>query len=166
MFSTVALKINGSSVGYAARVVWDISILVSIVLFCFLPPSCSELRQHCVLLHRWGKIQPHRLCPRSRAGAGAGVVTSFPRKSGLWPTCTQISLYDGTLLIQPISFMILPRVKAGCSSCVRAVTWSRCRVLIQRPRNRPKPSSCLNCPADLSVSGASNLESRSGLGLS
>lgn len=61
--------------------------------------------------------------------------------------------------------LILHRVKTGCSSYVRAATWSRYTVLIQRPRSQTKPSSCLNCPADLSGSGASNLESRSVLAL-
>lgn len=58
------------------------------------PSSHPELRQHCVFLHGRRKIQPHWLCPGSRAGAGPGVVTSFPRKSGRWPTSTQMSLME------------------------------------------------------------------------
>lgn len=135
----------------------------------------SELRLHCVLLHCRGKVRPYRLRSRSWAGSGAGVVTSFARKSGLqllllsereiftnvlYPLSHKY-ICNGAVLIQPDYFIILPRVKTSCSSCVKMATWSRCRVLIPRPRSRPKPSSCPCYPEDLSGSGASNLESRS-----
>lgn len=55
----------------------------------------------------------------------------------LSPKC----LCDGKSCIQPISVTISPRLKAGCSSCVRVVMWSRFTVLIRRHIGQPKPSS-------------------------
>lgn len=61
-----------------------------------------------------------------------------------------------------LKYTLLPRVKAaGCSSCVKVVTWLKFPVLIQTPRPHPKPSISLSYPEDLSGSGASNLEWRS-----
>lgn len=91
-----------------------------------------------------------------------------------WSPHSHVSLVADPLLLKCLwwsilnstdSFFILPRVKTGCLSCVRMVTWSRFRVLTRRPRGRPKPSSCLNRPADISGSGASNLKLRSELDL-